>query len=177
MKKIYLYPIIFALIIYIVFSHNGNKVNKNKTALKNFIYDNSTVLNIIGKMPESLTYTILSPQCIFQGNYTKHDCKSYTNLFLDLNCTLNQNIQILDKDGNPDYYLYMGLEFYDARLDIYNKTYYSQISLSPGIACQSNNVCVFVVDFILSYKDWGKVPLQGNNVTLNCSKFAVYSQL
>lgn len=145
---------------------------------KYIIYNKPTIFTITNNMPESYTYSILSPECMFAGNYTKHDCKSYTNMYLDLDCNFYQEKNITDLNGNPDYYLYLSPEFYytyDARLDIYNNTKYTKIHLAHGIVCQSNNICIYISSFTLSYKNWNNVPTDGNNVILNCSKFLIYS--
>jgi len=178
-----LLAIFFASLLILASNINllNNCFNKNDfDHKKKLIHNTSIIFNITNLMPESLSQSVLTPMCIFEGNYTFHDCKTYTNLFLDLDCVLYQEKSIFDHNGNPGYYLYMSPEFsyyYDARLDIYNRTSYSFIRLAPGLTCQSNNICVFIVNFIFSYKDWNKVPYTGNNVTLNCSKFDVYAYI
>lgn len=145
---------------------------------KKMIYNQSTYFSIMNTMPESNTFTIITPQCMFIGNYSKHDCKSYTNMYLDLNCTLHQERNIRDYKRNPDYYLYFSPEYYylyDAKINIYNITEHSWIRLTPGLSCQNNNICVFVNSFTLTYKNWNNIPDNGNNVTLHCHKFNVYS--
>jgi hypothetical protein len=175
------------LILLLVTLYKSQKCDNNYCEYSNFflknkrpIYDNTTIFTIQNTMPESYTYTILSPECMFIGNYTEHDCKSYTNIYLDLNCKFYQEKNITDHNGNPNYYLYLSPQVYyryDARLNIYNNTEYNHIHLAPGLSCQSNNICVYVVSFTLSYKNWQDVPIDGNNVVLNCSKFSIYSYL
>ena len=145
---------------------------------KYILYDNITLFNITNLMPESNTFSVITPMCSFDEYYSRNDCKVYINMFLDLNCSLYQEKIILDHNGNPDYYLFLSPEYqydYDARLNIYNQTNYSLVRLAPGLICQSNNLCVFIVNFRFSYKNWKNVPYTGNNVFLNCSKFAVFS--
>jgi hypothetical protein len=167
MKKIIL------IIILMIFSHcsYGEKI---------YVYNSSKIFHIQGRFPETNTFTVLSPMCMFKNNYGKRDCKAYINLFLDLQCSFSQKKNITDHNGNPDYYLYMSPEYYysyDSRLNIYDKINRTGIYLAPGLACQSNNACVWIASFTLSYKNWNNVPITGNNVLLNCSKFSVYSYI
>jgi len=151
--------------------------NYTNNAKKRYLYNSSKVFNIEGRFPETKTFTVLSPECMFSGNYTERDCKSYTSLFLDLDCTFNQKVNVTDHKGNPDYYLYLSPEFYysyDSRLDIYDQIKHKSLRLPYSIVCQSNNVCLYIVQFTLSYKNWNNVPEHGNNITLNCKKFDVY---
>ncbi len=174
----YLYLLSFSIIAYYFPYYNNSNYNNLQTKQKFSLYNNFTTFYISNSTPESQTFIILSPKCTFNGNYNKHDCKSYLNMFLDMNCTLYQQKYVPDPNGNPDFYLYISPKIYykyDSRVDIYNQTNYTWINLAQGLYCQNNNVCIFTIGFTLSYKKWKNVPTYGNNVTLNCTKFNVYA--
>jgi hypothetical protein len=187
MKLITHLTLIFFLTLSCLLIHNYNRILEFKLedilCFLNYrngqiIYDSPKVFQIQDRMPETDTFTVLSPSCMFKGNYTERDCKSYTNMFLDLKCTLHQEKKIFDCHKNPGYYFYLSSKVYnryDARLNICDDIAYTKVRLSPGLYCQSNNVCLYAVSFTLSYKDWDKVPFEGNNVTLNCSQFTIYA--
>jgi hypothetical protein len=153
--------------------NNPNNSNHLRTTI---IYDNKTTFYINKMAPESETMILLSPECMFEGNYSYHDCKTYLKIFLDIECELSQEKNI------SNFRLYLSPFFfnkYDARININynitNKLNYSWLNLAPGLICQNNNVCMFVMSFTFSYKDWNDVPISGNSVLLDCSRFKVYS--
>jgi hypothetical protein len=142
------------------------------------LYDSPILFQLRNRDIETKALTILSPQCLFENINTKNDCKTYSKLFLDADCAFNQTINITDCNGNPDFSLFMSsFNFfeYDSRLQVYEKINVSWINLQYSILCENNNLCTYVTNFIFSYKNWNKVPINGNNVTLNCSLFRVYS--
>lgn len=147
---------------------------------KNILYDNPIIFQIINNEPESETMSILSPLCMFNNKLKNFDCKKYLKIFVNMNCTFTQTYPIYNHNKNPNFIMYISpftYNSYDSRLQIYNNTFYSWIQVAQGLLCQNNNICVFVIGFTLSYKNWNDVPIKGNNVTLNCSNFEVYGYL
>ena len=150
-----------------LFSNNNNFENNRTTIL----YDKLTIFQLFNTEIETQSLSIFTPQCMF--DYSNTTCKKYLKIFLDANCNLYQT----SKDNHemifyisPLYY-----NFYDSRFNANNITNLSWIFLPYSVVCQSNNICLFVVNFVLSYKEWKNVPIDGNNVTLICEKFKVYA--
>lgn len=163
--------IVLVLPLYLLsLTFNGCEYNEYEN--KKILYNTSTTFTIKNDMPESYTHTFLTKECMFLGNYSDDDCKTYTNMYLDMSCELYQEKNV------SNYYLYLSPEFYynyDSRLNIYNKTIYSNIHLPYSLSCQNNNVCVYISNFVLSYKNWNDVPFGGNYVDLICDKFIIWT--
>ncbi|ATZ80269.1 hypothetical protein BMW23_0211 [Bodo saltans virus] len=159
----------------VILPSNGNIVQQPREFI---LYDNPVLFELRNNQIETMPLTILSPQCVFENTKNKKDdCKSYVKIFADMNCEFNQTVNILDCDGKPDFNLYMSpFNFYDynGRLQVYDKINVSGINLPYSVLCENNNLCVFVTNFILMYKDWNKIPIGGNNVSLYCNMFRVY---
>lgn len=151
---------------YSFYTKKNNQINREVV-----LYDKQTVFQLFNREVETQSLTILTPQCVFDnGDFS---CYKYIKIFLDANCTLQQTSQI-----KYDFLFYMSPLYYnsyDSRFDANEITNLQWIFLPYSISCQNNNVCLFVTNFILSYKKWSQVPTNGNNVSLNCNKFKVYS--
>jgi hypothetical protein len=135
------------------------------------LYDKQTLFQLFNEDVETQSLTVLTPQCVFDNSV--FSCKKYLNIFLDANCTLHQTSKI-----KYDFLLYISplyYNLYDSRFDANNIENLKWIFLPYSVVCQSNNVCLFVVNFVLSYKNWTQVPINGNSVTLDCNKFKIYS--
>jgi hypothetical protein len=142
------------------------------------LYNEPTNFQLYNLDSETVTLTVITPNCMFNTSLGLYDCKRYIKIFLDIECNLNQSINIVDHNNNPSYLLYISGEIfnkYNNRLQVLNTMNESWVQLVPSIICQSNNICLFIVGFTFSYKNWIDVPISGNNVSFNCSKFSVYA--
>lgn len=134
------------------------------------LYNKPTKFQIFNCEVETKSLTITTPECIFDND--ENTCRNYVKIFLSLDCKFHQ------ANNNHTFYLYLSPLYYnnyDSRFIANNGINISWVFLPYSLSCQTNNVCLFIVNFVLSYKDWSKVPINGNNVTLDCNEFTVFS--